>query len=50
MKRSASSIDKTVRPNGPVEVYRFFQSEYFEPVVLHLVGRKRATNAPDWAL
>jgi hypothetical protein len=49
MKRSASSIDKTVRPNGPVEVYRFFQSEYFEPVVAF--GRTQAwTNAPDWAL
>jgi ribosomal peptide maturation radical SAM protein 1 len=27
MKRSASSIAKTVRPNGPVEAHRFFQSE-----------------------
>lgn len=27
MKHSASSIDKTVRPNGPVEAQRFFQSD-----------------------
>ena len=27
MKPSASSIDKTVRPNGPVGVHRFFQSD-----------------------
>lgn len=27
MKRNASSIDKTVRPNGPVEVQRSFQSD-----------------------
>jgi hypothetical protein len=27
VKRSASSIDKTVRPNGPVEAHRFFQSD-----------------------
>jgi len=27
MKRSASSIDKTVRPNGPVEAHRSFQSD-----------------------
>jgi hypothetical protein len=26
MKRSASSIDRTVRPNGPVEAHRSFQS------------------------
>ena len=29
MKRSASSIDKTVRPNGPVEAQRFFQSDQY---------------------
>ena len=27
MKRSASSIDRTVRPNGPVEAHRSFQSD-----------------------
>jgi hypothetical protein len=27
MKRSASSIDSTVRPNGPVEAHRSFQSD-----------------------
>jgi hypothetical protein len=27
MTRSASSIDKTVRPNGPVEAHRSFQSD-----------------------
>ena len=26
-KRRASSIDKMVRPNGPVEAHRFFQSD-----------------------
>jgi RNA-directed DNA polymerase len=27
LRRRASSIDKTVRPNGPVEAHRFFQSD-----------------------
>ena len=27
MKRSALSIDRTVRPNGPVEAHRSFQSD-----------------------
>ena len=31
MKPSASSIGKTVRPNGPVEAHRFFQSGPFRP-------------------
>jgi hypothetical protein len=27
MKPSAPSIDETVRPSGPVEVHRFFESD-----------------------
>ncbi len=49
MKHSASSINRTVRPNGPVEAHRSFRS--YQQSTSNLpsdpVGGNRATKAPD---